>query len=93
MLHWNLKKHVKVVGSLNDGIKKAFKSTFKSSKLASPTITSQFLIARSQVNVQAKTQLNGKTLASSWSRGWSGNKTGCSANDGESTNPQQRHGN
>lgn len=93
LLHWNLNKHVKVVGSLNDGINKVFKSKFKSSKLASPTITSQFLTTSSQVNVQPKTQLNGRTSTSSWGRGWNGNKAGHNANDGESTNPWQRHGN
>jgi hypothetical protein len=43
--------------------------------------------------VQTKTQLNGDRLVGGQSKGRSGNRTSWSANDGESTNPWQRHGN
>lgn len=57
-----------------------------------PTITSQFFTTSFQTNVQAKTELNGNTLARGWSRSRSGNRVSPNANDEKSTNPQQTHG-
>jgi len=61
--------------------------------LASPTTTSQFLTTNSQVDVQARTQLNGDRLVGGRNKGQGDNKTSRSVSDGESTNLWQRHGN
>jgi len=58
-----------------------------------PTTTSQFLPINLQVDVQTITQLNGDRSIGGRSKGQGGSRTGCSANDGKSTNPWQKHGN
>ncbi len=58
-----------------------------------PTTTSQFLTTNSQVDVQARTQLNGHRSAGGRNKGQGGSRTSCNASDGESTNLRQRHGN
>ncbi len=58
-----------------------------------PTTTSQFLTTNSQVDVQAKTQLNGDRLVGGQNKGQGDSRTGRSASDGKSTNLRQRHDN
>ncbi len=58
-----------------------------------PTTTSPFLTTNSLIDVQTRTQLNGNRSIGGQNKGWGGNRTGCNASDGKSTNHRQRHGN
>jgi hypothetical protein len=58
-----------------------------------PTTTSQFLTTNSQVDVQARTQLNGDRSIGGRNKSQGDSRTSCNASDGKSTNLQQRHGN
>jgi hypothetical protein len=68
--------------------------------LQAPATTSQILITSfqapwttSQAKVQTRTQLNASKSIGNQCEGQGGNRVGHSANDEESTNHWQRHGN